>query len=180
MLHVNSPKPLAAVETALVQAAQHRGISVLSVIHLGRLLQDQTQKPARDAIVFTICRPDLSAALLAAEIRFANFVPCRIMAFEQEGSVTLEALTPAEICGLLDRRDLEAVAAPLESFLREIMEEAVRPAVAGQAKAAARDAGPGATEGMVNSRAAIPQRLDCRGTKVEEIAGTGEHDAQGG
>ncbi len=163
-----------------MQAAQHRGISVLSVIHLGRLLQDKTPKPARDAIVFTICRPDLSAALLAADVRFANFVPCRIMAFEQEGSVTLEALTPAEICGLLGRGDLEAVAAPLESFLREIMEEAARPAAAGQAKAAARDGGPGATEGMVNSRAAIPQRVDCHGTKVEEIGGTGKHDAQGG
>jgi hypothetical protein len=32
----------------------------------------------------------------------------------------------------------------------------------------------------VNSRAAIPQRVDCHGTKVEEIAGTGQHDAQGG
>ena len=104
MLHVNSPKPLAAIETALVQAAQRRGISVLSVIHLGRLLQLQTPKPERDAIVFTLCRPDLSAALLAAEIRFANFVPCRITAFEQEGSVTLEALTPAEIWRRWPRR----------------------------------------------------------------------------
>jgi hypothetical protein len=33
---------------------------------------------------------------------------------------------------------------------------------------------------MVNARAAIPQRVDCRGTKLEEIAGTGHHDAQGG
>jgi uncharacterized protein (DUF302 family) len=180
MLQVNSPKSLAAIETALVQAAQRRGINVLSVIHLGRLFQDKTPKPDRDAIVFTICRPDLSAALLAAETRFANFVPCRIVACEQEGSVTLEALTPAEICGLLGRRDLEAVAAPLEVFLREIMEEAASPAAGGHARAAARDAGPGATEGMVNSRAAIPQRVDCRGTKVEEIAGTGQHDAQGG
>jgi uncharacterized protein (DUF302 family) len=180
MLQVNSPKSLAALETALVQAAQRRGISVLSVLHLGRLLQDKMPRPERDATVFTICRPDLSAELLAAEIRFANFVPCRIMAFEQEGSVTLEALTPAEICGVLGRVDLEAAAAPLETFLREIMEEAASPAAAGHARASARDAGPGATEGMVNARAAIPQRVDCRGTKVEEIAGTGHHDAQGG
>jgi hypothetical protein len=60
------------------------------------------------------------------------------------------------------------------------MEDAARPAAAGQAKAAARDGGPGATEGMVNARAAIPQRVDCHGTKVEEIGGTGKHDAQGG
>ncbi len=63
MLQVNSPKSLAAIETALVQTA---------------------------------------------EIRFANFVPCRIMAFEREGSVTLEALTPAEICGLRGRAPRKA------------------------------------------------------------------------
>jgi len=36
------------------------------------------------------------------------------------------------------------------------------------------------TEDMVNMRAALPQRIDSHGTKVEELAGTGAHDAQGG
>jgi hypothetical protein len=39
---------------------------------------------------------------------------------------------------------------------------------------------PGATEMQVNLRAAIPQRIDCHGTKVEDLAGTGMQDAQGG
>jgi len=180
MLQVNSAKPLTAIEPALVQAAQRRGISVLSVVHLGRLLEGKMPEPGSDAIVFTICRPDLSAALLAAEIRFASFVPCRITALERDGAVTLEALTPLEICCLLDRRDLEPKAAPLESFLAEIMEEAAHSVAESKARSAVQGSGLGATEGMVNARAAIPQRLDCRGTKVEEIAGTGQHDAQGG
>ena len=29
-------------------------------------------------------------------------------------------------------------------------------------------------------RAALPQRIDCHGTKVEELAGVGVHDSQGG
>jgi len=37
-----------------------------------------------------------------------------------------------------------------------------------------------ATEDMVNMRAAVPQRIDRRGTKVEELAGTGAIDSQGG
>jgi hypothetical protein len=36
------------------------------------------------------------------------------------------------------------------------------------------------TEDLVNMRAALPQRIDCRGTKIEELAGTGAHDAAGG
>jgi hypothetical protein len=38
----------------------------------------------------------------------------------------------------------------------------------------------GATEDEVNMRATVPQRIDGRGTKVEDIAGTGEQDARGG
>jgi uncharacterized protein (DUF302 family) len=180
MLRVRAQKPLAAIEPALIQAAQRRGLNILSVIHLGQLLQDKDPKLDQDAVVFTLCRPDLSAALLAADIRFASFVPCRVAALEQEGSVTLEALTPSEICRILDRADLEELAAPLGEFLREILEEAARPASVAGARAAARGFGPGATEGMVNARASIPQRIDCKGTKVEELAGTGQHDAQGG
>ncbi|HUA59839.1 MAG TPA: isocitrate/isopropylmalate dehydrogenase family protein [Verrucomicrobiae bacterium] len=36
------------------------------------------------------------------------------------------------------------------------------------------------TENLVNMRSALPQRIDSHGTKVEELAGTGAVDAQGG
>ena len=180
MLQVRSQKPLAAIESALLQAAQRRGLNVLSILHVGQLLPQTEANPARDAVVFTVCRPDVSAALLAADLRFANFVPCRITALEQEGSVTLEAMTPAEICALLNRPDLAPLAAPLELFLREILDETARPSPAAKVRGAARESGLGATEGMVNARASVPQRIDCKGTKVEELAGTGQHDAQGG
>jgi len=40
--------------------------------------------------------------------------------------------------------------------------------------------GIGATEDQMNVRGAIPQRIDKRGTKIEDMAGTGEHDGSGG
>jgi len=38
----------------------------------------------------------------------------------------------------------------------------------------------GATEDQVNMRQTVPQHVDLKGTKVEDLAGTGEHDSQGG
>lgn len=38
----------------------------------------------------------------------------------------------------------------------------------------------GATEDQVDMRDTVPQRIDPKGTKVEELAGTGEHDSAGG
>jgi len=38
----------------------------------------------------------------------------------------------------------------------------------------------GATEDQMNMRAMIPQRTDRAGTKIEDLAGTGQHEAPGG
>jgi len=40
--------------------------------------------------------------------------------------------------------------------------------------------GIGATEDQMNARATVPQRIDSHGTKVEDLAGTGEQDSPGG
>ena len=40
--------------------------------------------------------------------------------------------------------------------------------------------GIGATEDQMDIRDTVPQRIDRRGTKVEDEAGTGEHDSYGG
>lgn len=180
MLRVNSNQSLAAIEAALVHAAQRRGINVLSIAHLNRLFQLSGNALSKDAISLTVCRPDLSAALLEADIRFANFIPCRLTVIQEDGGVILESLTAAEICRLIGRPELEAAALPLENMLRELLEEAARAGRPGRPDAPAPAYEPGATEGMVSPRATIPQRIDCFGSKVEDLAGTGQHDAPGG
>ena len=40
--------------------------------------------------------------------------------------------------------------------------------------------GIGATEEQMDIRATIAQRIDRKGTKIEDLAGTGAHDSNGG
>lgn len=40
--------------------------------------------------------------------------------------------------------------------------------------------GIGATEDEIDMRSTVPQRIDKKGTKIEDLAGTGEHDSAGG
>jgi len=40
--------------------------------------------------------------------------------------------------------------------------------------------GIGATEDQMDIRGTIAQRIDSHGTKIEDMAGTGEHDSNGG
>jgi hypothetical protein len=40
--------------------------------------------------------------------------------------------------------------------------------------------GIGATEDQMDMKGTIPQHSDRKGTKIEDLAGTGEHDSKGG
>jgi uncharacterized protein (DUF302 family) len=181
MLQFNSSRKLEEMEAALRRAAQRHGGSILAVSNLGNLLREHQFKTTADAVSLTVCQPELYAALLAADVRFAAFLPCRVAVCTHPGGVILESIAPREFCRLLNRPDLERLAAPLETVLREIMGEAAAasPEVA-HAAAADCSGGLGATEDQVSSRATLPQRIDCKGSKVEDLAGTGEHDSQGG
>jgi hypothetical protein len=158
MLQIRSTQRVEQIEHGLRIAAARHGGSVLTVDNLG----------------CTLCFNDLYTPLLRADPRFGAFLPSRIAVCAQHDGVLLEALSPREYCRLLHRPELEPAAVPLEAAILQIMEEAarVRPhELEGEHRA---------TEEMVDMRAALPQRIDCRGTKVEELAGTGVHDAQGG
>ena len=74
---------------------------------------------------------------------------------------------------MLHRPDLEPMAMRLEDRLRSVMEHAA-------VTAASMSEPHKATEEQINMRAALPQRVDCHGTKIEDLAGTGVMDTQGG
>ena len=129
MLQIHSTVRLDEIEPVLRAAAQRHNANVTVISHLGQPHQEGGTGVPRDAFVFTLCHSKLYTALLAADIRFAGFLPCRIAAWPDAGGVMLEAMTPSEYCRVLGRADLEAAAAPLEKALREILEDAVEPAV---------------------------------------------------
>jgi hypothetical protein len=93
----------------------------------------------------------------------------------------LQALTPSGYCRVLGRPDLESLAAPLDSVLQRILEDAAHPVTASaRERPGVETSRWGATEDQVNMRATLPQRIDYRGTKIEDEAGTGAHDSPGG
>ena len=169
MLEIRSEVKLAEIEAVLRAAAQKHNASLLVINHL-----------AHDALGFSLCFSKSYAALLAADMRFAAFLPCRVAAWADGDGVRLQALTPSECCQILDRPDLKRLAAPLENTLRQILEESARPLVISAHTQPGAASPWGATEDQVNMRYTLPQRIDCRGTKVEEEAGTGAPDALGG
>ena len=180
MIIVQSSHTLEQVEAALSRAAQHHGAHLIAVTSVGSMLNETPRKIPGNAVAFTVCQTDLYAALLAADLRFAAFLPCRIAAIREENGVTLQTFPPTLFCRHLNRPELVQLAGPLESFLLALMEDAAKPSSAAHTVHVAGDGALGADETQVSMRGAIPQRIDCRGTKIEELAGTGKLDTPGG
>ncbi len=163
-----SPLKLNEVENALRRAVRRRRASISAVEQAGA------------ATVFTILQPELYEMLLSAEIRFAVFLPCRIVAYEAENRVNLVAESPADFAREFHRPDLDGIAAAAETILIEMLDQATRPLTQAAGSGGHAESGLGATEDQMNMRGAVPQRIDSRGSKVEELAGTGEQDSPGG
>jgi uncharacterized protein (DUF302 family) len=180
MLRVESVHKLEEMEAAFCRVAQRHGAHVIAVTPLGALLSEEVRRVAHDAISYTICHMELYGALLTADIRFSAFLPCRISANRHGDGVTLETMSPKHFCQHLNRSDLDRLVAPLETMLHELMEEAAKPIALHPPHLQQADMSLGAREGQVSMRGSLPQRIDCRGTKIEDLAGTGKIDAPGG
>lgn len=180
MMEVKAVHRLDEIEVVLRRVLQRHGAALHAVGHVGHVLPIEELRQATDAYVYTICHADLYAGLLMSDIRFAAFLPCRIAAYRQGGAVTLATLSPRDMCRLLNRPDLDRAAEALEKLLNAVMEEAARPMAQTQAAAHPAGSGIGATEGQVNARATLPQRIDRCGTKIEDLGGTGRQDSPGG
>ena len=163
-----TPLKLNEVEAALRRALRRRRASVSAVETAGR------------ATIFTILQPDLYSTLLSLEPRFAAFLPCRIVAYEEEGGLKVATSSPVEFARDFQRPEVDALAAAAENLLNEVLDEAGHFLTFSAGSGAHDESALGATEDQVNMRGALPQRIDNRGSKVEELAGTGEHDSPGG
>ncbi len=159
---------LSEMEPALRRAARRRRASISAVELLG------------PATVYSLSLPDSYSELLAADIRSAAFLPLRICAYEQENSVTLLAASPVALANILGNAQLQPVAAALETLLNALMDEVRRPMVMTARSGGHAESALGATEDQMNMRGTVPQRIDRLGSKVEEMAGTGEQDSPGG
>jgi hypothetical protein len=83
------------------------------------------------------------------------------------------------VAGIRDRGALVKMARTVGRTLGKIRRQTVTGPVPG-ARRSPRLSGIGATEDQMSTSGQVPQRINARGTKVEDLAGVGAHDAQGG
>jgi hypothetical protein len=100
--------------------------------------------------------------------------------FEVEPAMVADAIRAADALGSGWRRKSARVSAGSTSHNPHTKE--ARPMYSASAASGGPAAGMslGATEQQMNVRGTVPPRIDDHGSKIEDLAGTGQHDAPGG
>jgi hypothetical protein len=107
----------------------------------------------------------------------------RIIIKNEEGHTFMEIPLTVATIGVVLAPVLAAVGAIATVVSKcEVVVERAKPAAGAEPKAAAdaKTSSSGATEQNVDMAGTISQHSDDKGTKIEDIAGTGEHDSLGG
>ena len=108
----------------------------------------------------------------------------RIIIKDEHGRTFMEIPLTVATIGTVLAPILAAVGAiaTLVAHFTVVVERAAPPNAnpGSQRKSSATDPSVGATENKVDMKDTVPQHFDRKGTKIEDIAGTGEHDSQGG
>ena len=110
----------------------------------------------------------------------------RIIIKDQAGATFMEIPLTVATLGVIMAPVLAAVgavAAALSDFtvvVERVKTGSVTASAGRGAAPGAQGSGIGATEDQVDMKDTVGQRIDKRGTKLEDLAGTGEHDSPGG
>jgi hypothetical protein len=103
----------------------------------------------------------------------------RIIIKDEQGHTFMEIPLTVATVGVVLAPILAAVGAIATLVARfQIVVERVVPNTS--ATSAATDASVGATEEQVDMKDTVAQRVDKKGTKLEDVAGSGQHDSMGG
>jgi hypothetical protein len=105
----------------------------------------------------------------------------RIIIKDEHGHTFMEIPLSVATIGTVLAPILAAVGAIATLVARfDIVVERTAPPDAPAGHAPATDSSVGATESTMDMKGTVGQRIDKKGTKLEDIAGTGEHDSKGG
>ncbi len=106
----------------------------------------------------------------------------RIIIKDEQGHTFMEIPLTVATIGTVLAPILAAVGAiaTLVARFDIVVERTARPDAPAAGHAPATDSSVGATESTMDMKDTVGQRIDKKGTKLEDIAGTGEHDSKGG
>ncbi len=110
-----------AIERVTV-ALKEQGFGVLTEIDVKSTLKEKLDVEFRRYRILGACNPPLAHRALEAEPQIGLLLPCNVVVQEDDGGVLVSAIDPKAMFRVVERDDLEPLAAEVETRLRAALD----------------------------------------------------------
>jgi uncharacterized protein (DUF302 family) len=121
---VESTKDLESVARGLEAASQKHKFGIFGVHDLKAKLKERGVDFGGDCLIYEVCNPQQAKKVLEASPEISTALPCRISVYRAGGKVTLATIRPTAMIDMFNTRELQTVAAEVESEIVAMMNEA--------------------------------------------------------
>lgn len=112
-----------AVEDLKTRLGEHK-FGVLWELNFKDKLQEKGLDFNTNFKVLEACNPGQAKKAFDAHLEAGYFLPCKLVVYEDHGSVLMGMLRPTELIGLANFEDLSAIAREVENELKSAIDEA--------------------------------------------------------
>jgi len=112
-----------AVEDLKTRLGEHK-FGVLWELNFKDKLQEKGLDFNTNFKVLEACNPGQAKKVFDAHLEAGYFLPCKLVVYEDHGSVIMGMLRPTELIGLANYDDLSEIALEVENELKSAIDEA--------------------------------------------------------
>lgn len=112
-----------AIEELKVSLSKHK-FGVLFELNLSDKFKEKGLEFDKKFTILEVCNPVLAKEILDKYIEAGYFLPCKIVVYEEKGSVFMGMPKPTELIGLIKNDELTRIAKEVEKELTDAIDEA--------------------------------------------------------
>jgi uncharacterized protein (DUF302 family) len=121
-IRVTTDLDYGAAIDAVTAALKDQGFGVLTEIDIKATLKKKIGADFRRYIILGACHPQLAHRALNAETELGLLLPCNVIVYEGDEGTVVAAIDPKVMLGVVDNKELAAVALEAEARLRAAVE----------------------------------------------------------
>ena len=121
-LTTTTDEPFDDAVAATTDALEEEGFGVLSDIDVRETLEQKLDIDTRQYRILGACNPQLAHEGLDEEPELGALLPCNVIVYESDDSVTVSAVDPGQLVGMTGNPALDSIAEEVHERFERVLE----------------------------------------------------------